>query len=67
MSERTPSGLSGSSPKTPSVSQFSASALKISNERIRQIESRIRKRLKQHLTQTLGTELDFEFDVPVSD
>lgn len=39
----------------------------VSKERIRQIESRIRKRLKQHLTQTLGTELDFEFDVPVSD
>lgn len=39
----------------------------VSKERIRQIESRIRKRLKQHLTHTLGTELDFEFDVPVSD
>lgn len=39
----------------------------VSKERIRQIEARIRKRLKQHLTQTLGTELDFEFDVPVSD
>jgi len=39
----------------------------VSKERIRQIEARIRKRLKQHLTQTLGTDLDFEFDVPVSD
>ena len=39
----------------------------VSKERIRQIEARIRKRLKQHLTQTLGTELDFVFDVPPSD
>jgi RNA polymerase sigma-32 factor len=38
----------------------------VSKERIRQIEARIRKRLKLHLTQTLGDELDFEFDVPES-
>jgi RNA polymerase sigma-32 factor len=36
----------------------------VSKERIRQIEVRIRKRLKLHLTQTLGDELDFDFDVP---
>jgi len=36
----------------------------VSKERIRQIEARIRKRLKQHLSHTLGSELDFEFDVP---
>jgi RNA polymerase sigma-32 factor len=39
----------------------------VSKERIRQIEARIRKRLKLHLKQTLGDELDFEFDVPSSD
>lgn len=39
----------------------------VSKERIRQIEARIRKRLKQHLSQTLGAEIAFEFDVPASD
>jgi len=39
----------------------------VSKERIRQIEARIRKRLKLHLQQTLGEELDFEFDVPRND
>lgn len=38
----------------------------VSKERIRQIEARIRKRLKLHLKQGLGDELDFEFDVPGS-
>ena len=36
----------------------------VSKERIRQIEARIRKRLKAHLTAAMGDELDFEFDVP---
>jgi RNA polymerase sigma-32 factor len=36
----------------------------VSKERIRQIEARIRKRLKSHLNSTLGDDLDFEFDVP---
>lgn len=36
----------------------------VSKERIRQIEARIRKRLKLHLTNSLGDDLDFEFDVP---
>jgi len=36
----------------------------VSKERIRQIEARIRKRLKTHLTAAMGDEIDFEFDVP---
>ena len=38
----------------------------VSKERIRQIECESESGW-QHLTHTLGTELDFEFDVPVSD
>lgn len=36
----------------------------VSKERIRQIEARIRKRLKAHLTASMGDEIDFQFDVP---
>jgi RNA polymerase sigma-32 factor len=36
----------------------------VSKERIRQIEARIRKRLKTFLEAELGEEIDFEFDVP---
>ena len=36
----------------------------VSKERIRQIEARIRKRLKTHLHKALGEELDFEFIIP---
>ena len=36
----------------------------VSKERIRQIEARIRKRLKLHLHKELGEELDFEFMIP---
>jgi len=38
----------------------------VSKERIRQIEARIRKRLKAHLHKTMGDELDFEFSMPGS-
>ena len=38
----------------------------VSKERIRQIEARIRKRLKAHLHKTMGEELDFEFTMPGS-
>lgn len=36
----------------------------VSKERIRQIEARIKRRLRAHLTQQMGDEIDFEFDVP---
>ncbi len=36
----------------------------VSKERIRQVEARIKKRLKEFLTQALGDEIAFEFDVP---
>ena len=36
----------------------------VSKERIRQIEARIRKRLKAHLSATIGDDLAFEFDMP---
>lgn len=36
----------------------------VSKERIRQVEARIRKRLKEHLTAAMGDEIAFEFDVP---
>lgn len=36
----------------------------VSKERIRQIEVRIKRRLKAYLQQELGEEIDFEFDVP---
>lgn len=36
----------------------------VSKERIRQIEVRIKRRLKAWLQQELGEEIDFEFDVP---
>lgn len=36
----------------------------VSKERIRQIEVRVKKRLKQYLQQELGEEIAFEFDVP---
>ncbi|MDG1480980.1 MAG: sigma-70 family RNA polymerase sigma factor [Myxococcota bacterium] len=36
----------------------------VSKERIRQLEARIKRRLKAHLTQTMGDEIAFEFDVP---
>lgn len=36
----------------------------VSKERIRQLEARIKRRLKAHLTQAMGDEIAFEFDVP---
>ncbi len=36
----------------------------VSKDRIRQIEARIRKRLKLHLHKEMGDELDFEFLIP---
>ena len=36
----------------------------VSKERIRQIEARMKKRLKAHLEAQLGEEIDFEFSVP---
>jgi len=36
----------------------------VSKERIRQVESRIRRRLKEFLTDEMGDEIDFEFEVP---
>ena len=36
----------------------------VSKERIRQLEARIKRRLKLHLTQAMGDEIAFEFDVP---
>jgi RNA polymerase sigma-32 factor len=39
----------------------------VSKERIRQVEARIKKRLRAYLEQTLGDEIDFEFSVPEDD
>ncbi len=39
----------------------------VSKERIRQVEARIKKRLKEHLVRELGEEIAFEFDVPDAD
>ncbi len=39
----------------------------VSKERIRQVEARIKRRLKIHLRRELGDEIDFEFSVPASD
>jgi RNA polymerase sigma-32 factor len=36
----------------------------VSKERVRQVESRLKKRLKEHLARELGEEIAFEFDVP---
>lgn len=36
----------------------------VSKERIRQVEERIKKRLREFLTSELGDEIDFEFDIP---
>jgi len=36
----------------------------VSKERIRQVEARMKKRLKQYLEEQLGDEIDFEFTVP---
>jgi RNA polymerase sigma-32 factor len=36
----------------------------VSKERVRQIEARMKTRLKAYLQQHLGEEMDFEFDVP---
>lgn len=36
----------------------------VSKERIRQVEARMKKRLKQFLEEQLGDEIDFEFTVP---
>ena len=36
----------------------------VSKERIRQVEARIKKRLKVYLTEALGDEIAFEFDIP---
>lgn len=36
----------------------------VSKERIRQVESRIKRRLKDFLIEELGDEIDFEFEVP---
>ncbi len=38
----------------------------VSKERIRQIEVRIKRRLKTYLQAELGDEIDFEFDIPES-
>lgn len=38
----------------------------VSKERIRQVEARIKKRLKEYLEHELGDEIDFEFQVPDS-
>ena len=39
----------------------------VSKERIRLVEARIKKRLREHLTRELGEEIAFEFDVPDRD
>jgi RNA polymerase sigma-32 factor len=39
----------------------------VSKERIRQVESRMKKRLRAYLEKELGDEIDFEFDVPDDD
>lgn len=39
----------------------------VSKERVRQVEARMRKRLKQFLQDELGDEIDFEFQVPQDD
>jgi RNA polymerase sigma-32 factor len=36
----------------------------VSKERIRQVEVRIKRRLKLYLQQELGEQINFEFDVP---
>ena len=36
----------------------------VSKERVRQVEARIKKRLKAYLEAELGDEIDFEFTVP---
>ncbi len=36
----------------------------VSKERVRQLEARLKKRLKSWLEERLGDEIDFEFDVP---
>lgn len=36
----------------------------VSKERIRQVESRIKRRLKEYLVEHMGDEIDFEFEVP---
>ena len=38
----------------------------VSKERVRQLEARLKKRLKQFLENELGDEIDFEFEVPDS-
>ena len=39
----------------------------VSKERIRQVEARIKRRLKIHLRRELGNEIDFDFNVPAGD
>jgi len=39
----------------------------VSKERIRQVEARIKRRLKPHLRRELGDEIDFDFTVPADD
>jgi RNA polymerase sigma-32 factor len=39
----------------------------VSKERIRQVEARIKRRLRDHLTRELGDEIAFDFDVPDKD
>ena len=36
----------------------------VSKERVRQVEARIKKRLRTYFEETLGDEIDFEFSVP---
>jgi RNA polymerase sigma-32 factor len=36
----------------------------VSKERIRQVEARIKKRLREYFEATLGDEIDFEFSIP---
>ena len=39
----------------------------VSKERIRQIEARIKKRLREYFEQNMGDEIDFEFSIPEED
>ena len=39
----------------------------MSKERVRQVEVRIKRRLREFLSHELGDEIDFEFDVPTDE
>jgi RNA polymerase sigma-32 factor len=36
----------------------------VSKERVRQLEVRLKQRLKSHLTRAMGADIDFDFEVP---